>query len=98
MRAWKSSESSNTTARPVCCIKAGVAALGLMTALLGARLPRSTAMPALALKGSAMVLMTAGLWLTASSIFSRTLRPVAVTWSRCSTEAISFITAGRPPA
>ena len=32
MRAWKSSESLNTTARPVCTSSAGVAALGLITA------------------------------------------------------------------
>ena len=51
MRAWKSSMSSNTTARPVCTISAGVAALGLITAPRGARLPRSTAMPALSLNG-----------------------------------------------
>jgi hypothetical protein len=53
-------ESSNTTARPVCCISAGVAALGLITAPRGARLPRSTAMPALALKGLASGWMTSG--------------------------------------
>jgi hypothetical protein len=37
----------------LCTISAGVAALGLMTAPRGARLPRSTAMPALSLKGVA---------------------------------------------
>ena len=52
MRVWKSSMFSNTTARPVCTISAGVAALGLITAPRGARLPRSTAMPALSLNGS----------------------------------------------
>ena len=46
MRAWKSSMSSNTTARPRCCIRCGDAADGLITAPSGARLPRSTAMPA----------------------------------------------------
>ena len=58
MRAWKSSAFSNTTARPRCTISAGVAALGLMTAPRGARLPRSTAMPALALNGASIGLMT----------------------------------------
>ena len=58
MRLWKSSLFSNTTARPRCIISAGVAALGLMTAPRGARLPRSTAMPALALNGASSGLMT----------------------------------------
>ena len=37
---------SNTTARPRCCSRCGEAAAGLMIAPSGARLPRSTAMPA----------------------------------------------------
>ena len=49
---------SNTTARPRCVSSAGVAALGLMTAPRGARLPRSTAMPASALNGAANGLIT----------------------------------------
>ena len=36
----RSSMVSNTTARPVCCIRSGEAAEGLMTAPSGARLPR----------------------------------------------------------
>jgi len=98
MRLWKSSLSSNTTARPLCTINAGVAALGLITAPRGDRLPRSTAMPACALNGCAIVLMTRGSQFCASAMFSRTVLPVTVTWSRCSTPEISFITAGTPPA
>ena len=45
MREWKSSMSSNTTARPVCFSKCGLAAEGLMTAPSGARFPRRTAIP-----------------------------------------------------
>ena len=58
IRAWKSSMFSNTTARPVCTINSGEAALGLMTAPRSAKLPRSTAMPALSLKGSENGLIT----------------------------------------
>ncbi|MCY1366479.1 hypothetical protein D9M69_533760 [compost metagenome] len=61
MRLCRSSALSNTTARPLCTSSSGVAALGLMMAPLGARLPRSTQMPALSLKGSAWVRMTCGL-------------------------------------
>src|SRR6218665_198367 len=39
------SMSSNTTARPRCCISAGVAADGLMMAPAGARRPRRTPRP-----------------------------------------------------
>ena len=49
---------SNTTARPRCCISAGVAADGLMIAPRGARLPRSTAMPPLARSGASNGMMT----------------------------------------
>jgi len=41
-------------------MSAGVAALGLMTAPRGAKLPRKMAMPAFSLKGAAKVLMTRG--------------------------------------
>ena len=51
MRVCRSSIDSNTTARPVCCSSSGDAADGLMTAPSGARLPRSTAMPASRLNG-----------------------------------------------
>ena len=96
--AWNSSIESNTTARPRCFISAGVAALGLMIAPRGARLPRRTAMPALALNGASNGLMTSVLKFSAPSMLAPTVLPLAVTasrWSRC---AISFITTGRPPA
>ena len=41
---------SNTTARPRCFSRRGLAAEGLITAPSGARLPRSTAIPALRLE------------------------------------------------
>ena len=50
MRAWKSSMLSKTTARPRWRSRSGEAAAGLITAPAGARLPRSTAMPALGLQ------------------------------------------------
>ena len=81
MRAWKSSMSSNTTARPRCTISAGVAALGLMIAPRGARLPRSTAMPALSLNGASNGLITSVLKFSASAMFSPTVLPLAVTAS-----------------
>jgi hypothetical protein len=48
--AWNSSIVSKTTARPRWTISAGVAALGLMIAPRGARLPRRTAIPGLVLE------------------------------------------------
>ena len=90
--------SSNTIARPVCCISAGVAALGLMTAPRGARLPLNTAMPALALNGASKGLMTSVFQFFASATFSATVLPLAVTALPCSNGRISFITTGRPPA
>ena len=51
MRARMSSIESKTRAGPTCCSSAGVAAAGLMIAPRGARLPRSTAMPASAING-----------------------------------------------
>ena len=53
--------SSNTTARPVCCISFGVAADGFSTAPSGARLPRSTAMPPCGLSGFAERRITSSL-------------------------------------
>ena len=47
----QASMSSNTKARPVCLSNPGVAAEGFNTAPLGARLPRSTAMPPCGLNG-----------------------------------------------
>ena len=98
MRAWKSSAFSNTTARPLCVIKAGVAALGLMTAPRGARLPRSTAMPALSLNGVRSGRITSGLSFLASAMFSPSVLPFAVSAPACRYGSISFISAGRPPA
>src|SRR6187455_470324 len=53
IRVVMSSTESKTTARPVCCKSAGVAADCLMIAPRGARLPRSTAMLPLALRRAA---------------------------------------------
>ena len=52
MRACRSSMLSKTTARPRCCSRCGDAAAGLMMAPRGARLPRSTAMPAAGISGA----------------------------------------------
>ena len=49
---------SNTTARPLCFSSFGVAADGFSTQPLGARLPRSTAMPPCGLNGLASGVMT----------------------------------------
>mgnify|MGYP003335916944 CR=1 FL=1 len=51
-------ETTAGTARPVWVIKAGVAALGLMTAPRGAKLPRKMAIPAFSLNGLSNGLIT----------------------------------------
>jgi hypothetical protein len=61
MRSFMSSMLSKTTARPVCLKRCGLAAEGLMTQPPGARLPRSTAMPACGLTGAAKGAMTSRL-------------------------------------
>jgi hypothetical protein len=61
-------------------------------------LPRSTAIPASALNGCSTVLMTRRSKFSASAMFSPIVLPLAVTASRWSSERISLITAGSPPA
>ena len=48
---WYSSMLSNTTARPLCTIKSGEAADGLIMAPSGAKFPFNTAIPPFGLKG-----------------------------------------------
>ncbi len=82
MRALKSSMLSKTTARPRCFSRRGVAAEGLITAPVGARLPRSTAMPACSRMGLARSRITSRFQHGASAVFSPMVLPLTVSASR----------------
>jgi len=72
----KSSMDSNTTAFPLCCINRGVAAEGLSTAPLGAKLPLSTTIPPWSLKGALSGVITSLFQQSTPSRFSPTVLPV----------------------
>ncbi len=98
MRALKSSIVSNTTARPRCVSSDAVAADGLITAPLGARLPRSTAMPACGLSGASSGRMTSRFQHGASAVIAPIDVPLTVSASRWISSPSSRTTAGTPPA
>ena len=97
-RAIMSRMSSNTTAGPWCTSRAGVAALHLITAPLGARLPRTTARPCGGWNGASMVAMTSAAVEMPEGRLSATVLPLTVSASVCSRVSMDFITAGMPPA
>ena len=72
----------------------------LVIAPRGARLPRSTTMPPLAVRPPSIGRMTSGFQFGAAAMPSHTLRPVTVSASRWSLPCSPRvrITAGRPPA
>ena len=91
---------SNTTARPVCRMRPGLAADGFSTAPFGARLPRTIARPPCSTSGRDSSRITSSLKHSASATLSASVASDTDGASPCSRPASSsrFITTGRPPA